>query len=173
MGLTIQPHVLKTLCGNKTFRGRGFSGRFLYAFPKSNIGSRGIDVEPMSLIIKDKYKEAVKGILNNKQAGKNSVRELVLSPEVIFWWGWIYAKAVERLMGKDIAYLDHITDWAGKLPGAIARIAGLLHIMRYAYDSTDEYSISEYDMSCAIKIGQCPIGHAIKVMPSRSLMKFR
>ncbi len=44
MGLTVQPQVIKSICGNKTFRGRGLLGRFLYAIPKSNIGSRAISL---------------------------------------------------------------------------------------------------------------------------------
>lgn len=67
------------------------------------------------------------------------------------------------LMGEEIGKLNHITDWAGKLAGAIGRIAGLIHFMRYANDNPLDYEISLHDMSAAVKIGHCLTSHALAV----------
>lgn len=59
--------------------------------------------------------------------------------------------------------LTHIADWAGKLPGAIARIAALLHIARYAHQSPSDFYIAMEDMNAALKIGHVLISHALIV----------
>lgn len=48
MALTVQPQVIKKITSNKTFRGRGLLGRFLYAVPPSNIGLRTYEEAPMN-----------------------------------------------------------------------------------------------------------------------------
>ena len=73
-----------------------------------------------------------------------------------------YAKSVEGWMG-ETGHLSHITDWAGKLPGSIARIAALLHIMRYSHQSPYQHLISLEDMTSAIKIGHVLTHHALAV----------
>jgi hypothetical protein len=160
MGLTIQPQVIKTICRNKTFRGRGLLGRFLYVIPKSNIGSRSLEEPSMQVEVSHDYRNAVKAILNSKFDDNKHI--LILSPEAYYKWQK-YAKFVERMMDEEIGHLSHIMDWAGKLPGAIARIAGLLHIMRYAHQSPENHQISLIEMSSAIKIGHVLINHALMV----------
>lgn len=77
---------------------------------------------------------------------------------------WLeYAKCNEMLMGEEMGHLSHITDWAGKLPGAIARIAALLHVVRYAHKHPWKYRISIQDMSSAVKIGHALSSHALAV----------
>lgn len=53
--------------------------------------------------------------------------------------------------------------WAGKLPGAIARISELLHIMRYANQSPWVHEISLEDMAAAVKIGHALTNHTLAV----------
>ena len=58
---------------------------------------------------------------------------------------------------------ERLTDWAGKLPGAVARIAGLLHIARNAFRGPHTLEISEADMVAAVRIGDCLSAHALAV----------
>lgn len=137
MGLTVQPEVIKTICKNKTFKGRGLLGRFLYVMPKSNIGSRSFNEPPMDKVCIEQYRQAITSILNQPcliKENKKIPHTLFLSAEAYDKWLG-YAKTIEAFMGEEIGHLTHITDWAGKLPGAIARISGLLHIMKYALQS--------------------------------------
>ncbi len=165
MGLTIQPEVLKNMCRNKTFRGRGLLGRFLYVMPKSNIGSRTFCEAPMDKECVQLYQRALQTLMNHPVSvknGKRSLCSLILSEEAYAKW-LSYAKTVESLMGEEIGHLSHITDWAGKLPGAIARIAALLHIMRYAFEKPWQHQISSEDLTSAVKIGHALTKHALVV----------
>lgn len=165
MGLTVQPEVVKNICGNQTFRGRGLLGRFLFAMPKSNIGSRSFEEHPIDSEIVKKYQAAIDAILAHPDlvtAEKRSQYPLQLSLEAYEKW-LLYAKAIELMMAEDIGRLNHITDWAGKLPGLVARIAGLLHIMRFAHTQPWCHTISLEEMGAAIKIGHALINHALAV----------
>ncbi len=164
MGLTIQPEVIRNICKNKTFRGRGLLGRFLYAIPNSNIGSRSLVEPSMNPSYAARYREAIRAILEPSADDQPSDKQYVLCLERDAYMRWLeYAKGVEKLMGDEIGHLSHITDWAGKLPGAIARIAALLHIMRYALHKPSEHLISSKDMVAAIKIGHVLTNHALVV----------
>ena len=62
MGLTVQPEVIRNICRNKTFRGRGLLGRFLYARPKSNIGSRTFNEAPINAECVVSFRNALQSI---------------------------------------------------------------------------------------------------------------
>ncbi len=165
MGLTIQPSVITNICNNKTFKGRGLLGRFLYVMPKSNIGFRTFEEPPINVLTTEKFQEAIKKILEHPCIMKENLREqYALKFSLNGYSKWLeYAKTVETFMKEEIGHLSHITDWAGKLPGAIARICGLLHIMRYNSDCPWKFAISLEDVSSAIKIGHCLTNHALNV----------
>lgn len=165
LGLTIQPHTLSTICKNKTFRGRGLLGRFLYVIPKSNIGKRKLDIPSMTAEVKIQYEKKIKSIFKHHFDSNNHpdrITKIPLNPEAYSKW-LEYAKLVESLMGEEIGLLSHITDWAGKLPGAVARISGLLHVMRHADTSPMECEIVLEDMEAAVKISHCLVNHALAV----------
>lgn len=164
MGLTVQPEVMFSLCKNKKFRGRGLLGRFLYVIPNSNIGARTFEEPPMNKQLSQQFQNLLWNILNHENAvGEelNIKHVLYLEPEAYQKW-LDYAKTVERMMSEEVGYLNHITDWAGKLPGAIARIAALLHVMRYSHGKPWLIKVSTNDMSAAIKIGHSLTNHALK-----------
>lgn len=165
MGLTIQPEVVKNICRNKTFRGRGLLGRCLYVLPISNIGKRNFSEPPMAPEVVQNYRAALRSILNHPDKVVDNVKtQYVLTLEPAAYEKWLdYAKAVEKLMGEEIGHLSHITDWAGKLPGAIARIAALLHIMRHSHCFPWQHPISLEDMAAAVKIGHVLTNHALRV----------
>lgn len=165
MGITVQPEVVKRVCKNKTFRGRGLLGRFLYVMPTSNIGFRTLEEEPMDESVRIHYHDSIMTILNHPYDMTNGVPHqhiLKFEPEAYLKW-LEYSKMIEMMMGRDLDFLSHITDWAGKLSGQIARIAALLHIYRYAFEKPEERSISVQDIQGAIKIGHVLTRHALKV----------
>lgn len=165
MGLTVQPEVIHNVCRNKKFRGRGLLGRFLFVIPHSNIGKRTLNEPPMNMELSKQFHEILWEILNHEYPtsdGAITKHILHMDSNAYQKW-WDYAKTVEAMMSDEIGHLSHITDWAGKLPGAIARIAALLHIMRYAKEKPWLYKISLEDMSAAVKIGHRLINHALHV----------
>lgn len=164
MGLTVQPEVIRSICNNKTFRGRGLLGRFLYVIPPSNIGRRSFNELPMPQECPQEYQSAIDALLNHPNLiheDKKTQYRLGISKEAYEKW-LEYAQTIEALMGEEIGNLSHITDWAGKLPGAIARVAGLLHVMYYAHLKPWKHQISLKHMSAAIKIGHVLTNHALK-----------
>lgn len=162
IGLTPQPHVLGELLNNPIFRGRGFSARFLFAVPVSNLGNRNLDEAPMDLMAVQNYHAAIKNLLKlgSHEHVEEQHKRLKFSLSSGAAEDWLnYARVIEIRMGEDGLYF-HIRDWAGKLPGMIARIAGLLHGMRHYQDKPENYLISQKDMMAAIKIGGFVASHA-------------
>lgn len=157
MGLTPQPDVLKGLGRNRTFRGRGLLGRFLYAVPYSNLGKRNLDASPILPEAEAGYHQVLEAILKHEMSD-DALHALNLSAGAYEkWFG--YSRAIEIQMdeGGPLAFM---TDWAGKLAGQIARIAALIHIARHAFEKPWIKAISIEDMSAAIKVGHYLSKHA-------------
>jgi hypothetical protein len=129
----------------------------------SKIGLRTLEEPSISQEVVIQYRQIVKTLLNLRQTkDKQQLRSLKLSVEAYQKWKE-YAKLIEKLMGEEIGKLTHMTDWAGKLAGAIGRIAGLIHCMRYANSNPMGYEISFNDMHAAVKIGHCLTNHVVAV----------
>lgn len=69
--------------------------------------------------------------------------------------------AIEPRLRPD-ADLYHMREWGGKLPGAVARIAGLLHVARHVGEAP-RHMVSEQTMARAITVGEYLTEHAIAV----------
>jgi hypothetical protein len=156
IGLAVQPDVLEDIGTQKAFRGRGLLARILWAIPPSNIGHREIDPEPVTHAARAAYKARMKALLalepGSDEEGKPRPHLLRLSTE---------ARAVHRELMRWLeprlikgAELGDITDWAGKLAGAVARIAGVLHMAERAGDPAPwDTPVGEDAMNRAIAIG--------------------
>lgn len=72
----------------------------------------------------------------------------------------LYALVIEIKMdeGGQFAFM---TDWAGKFPGQIVRIAALLHIARHAKEEPWLIDINHEDMKAAISIRGYLASHAL------------
>lgn len=164
MGFAVQPLTVKKVCANKTYRGRGLLGRFLYVVPKSNIGYRTLEAPPMLQEHREAWAHLIKALLHRAHTSEENkeIYTLYLTEEAHARW-LEHAKGIETMMCEEMGYLTHIADWAGKLSGAIARMAALLHIARYAHQNPCSFSISFKDMDSAVKIGHMLISHALFV----------
>jgi len=165
LGLSPQPEVLRGLTTNPSFRGRGLLGRFLYALPPSNLGYRTLDARPMQDEVKAQYERILTAILNDDgsrdQDGNPCPHILKISPDAATAWQ-AFAHRIEAGMREGGTYA-HITDWAGKLPGAVARIAALLHIARHALSNPAQVEISIEDMSAALRMAEALSAHTLAV----------
>ncbi len=165
IGLSPQPDVLKGLTSNPSFRGRGLLARFLYGFPPSNLGYRLLNTPPISSESQTSYFNLVSAILeypwNVETNGEKTPYTLELAADSYELWK-CFEKQIEPLMRVGEKY-SHITDWAGKLAGAIARIAGLTHIVRHAFQQPWLKPIQIEDMQAAIHIGEILGEHALAV----------
>ncbi|MGB8298222.1 MAG: DUF3987 domain-containing protein [Polyangia bacterium] len=156
--LTVQPVVLKRLAEKRDFRGRGLVARFLYSIPLSLLGRRAVNPPPVPADLSRAYEQLLRTLLVSAGGAIEEPRMLRLSGEAHTAWLLFCADHEPRLGdGGDFASL---TDWAGKLPGAIIRIAALLHAAQFPSAPTDTL-ISAATMTSAIALGKYFTSHAL------------
>jgi len=163
IGVTVQPEVLRGLTGKKGFRGRGLLGRFLYSLPQSLLGHRKINPSPMDSAIVSAYKDHILNALrlepNMDPEGKPYPHIVTVSSDALQELDR-FAMQVEKHLGPggDFASMG---DWAGKLVGAVCRIAGIFHGLIYAMSGNPaKAQINTETMLGAIAIGEYLIPHA-------------
>ena len=129
IGLAVQPEIIRGLAENPGFRGIGLYARFLYAMPPSLVGRRQIDPPPVPEAVAGDYRTRMRALLGlpagTDEDGEPAEHVLTLSADALRRWldfaGWVEPQLA------DLGPMAHMSDWGGKLPGAVARIAGLLH----------------------------------------------
>lgn len=171
--LTVQPNVLSGMMQNGTFRGRGLTARFLYFMPTSIIGRRKYRTEPIPAEISGKYELLIRNLLEEEQSPEPE--EITLSPEADMLLESFSAEVESRLKHD---YAD-IADWAGKLVGAVLRIAGVLcraSVIRSTgfLDEPEPLVVDEQTMQNAISIGRYFTEHskaAFSLMGVAALVK--
>ncbi|OPX86078.1 MAG: hypothetical protein A4E53_03284 [Pelotomaculum sp. PtaB.Bin104] len=133
MGLAVQPDVLRGLMEKPGFRGRGLLGRFLYSLPVSPVGYRNTRPPGMPAYIKDNYCRGIRVLLSlpwgTDEEGRPEAHVLRLSHDADVCFGEFEAWLEPQL--KPYTELGNIADWTGKLAGAVARIAGILHMAEH------------------------------------------
>lgn len=146
VGLTVQPSIVKNICNNKTFRGRGLLGRFLYVMPKSNIGSRTLEEPSMAFITAQRFREVIKNILEHPDLIENYLIYFAKKTNNIVTNGGIYQVVAMDLSTfitqNHIFTIDEIKKYyciSGKsstlknLLGYHLRCGHLIHIRRGLY----------------------------------------
>lgn len=149
IAITVQPAVIKDLATKKDFKDRGLLGRFLYAIPESLVGKRLYQNKRVDQAVKDTYLAAIKKIFEQPEAKpENEYDEtphhrLYIRGGALEIWEEFYNDLEKRQApGGD---LEGITDWASKCAGAIARIAGILHIIETGGNpGQDEISVTTF-----------------------------
>jgi len=120
--LAVQGEVLEEIGKNKRFRGKGLLARFLFSMCKSRVGYRARQTNSIAPLLFQKYRDHVFSMMQIPFS-ENYLR---LTPDAQATWDEFYDD-VEREMRPE-GSLFHLQDWGSKLPGAVARIAGLLHL---------------------------------------------
>jgi replicative DNA helicase len=168
LALAVQPDVLRGLANRPGFRGRGLLGRFLYSLPPNLLGSRKTDSDPVPSFIKATYTTNVKKLLElgtGEPVPEEGIepKTLRMTPEaqrkMRDFAAWIEPQLAEH------GDLGSMTDWAGKLAGAVARIAGVLHCIEHASSEPGQRTpwdedINDQTVDHAIEIGGYLISHA-------------
>lgn len=163
IGLSPQPDVLRGLCNKPGFRGRGLLGRFLYLIPPSYLGFRKRIPKPIPNNIANAYRNGILAILNMPSAidqdGNETTHLLKLSEDAHALWD-AFGHKVEKWMRPDGDF-EFATDWAGKAPGATARLAAVLHVIDFANDKPWVYEINAVTMEKAIQLMEVFSKHAL------------
>lgn len=126
LSLMIQPTVLQTIGGVRTFRGRGLLARFLYVHPTSRVGTRDPRAAAVPEDILELYADTVQQLARSLDGWRSDPLILRLDPAA--------ATFVVDQLGRLEPHLapggalSTLADWASKYVGAVCRIAGLLHV---------------------------------------------
>jgi len=163
MGLSPQPEVLKSLTSKPGFRGRGLLARFLYALPESRLGFRSLNCEPVPNDVSHEYHSGIRSLLDVKPI-TNSYSEiepyiLKLTPSAYVLWKE-FQKEVEKGM-RDGEIFEHIKDWAGKLPGVVGRLSGLLHCVEHSNEQPWSIEINDETLSRTLTLAAFLSRHAL------------
>lgn len=156
MGLTVQPEIIRELGMNRSFRGRGLLARFLFSYNTAHVGYRKRQHKQVSSELKDRYKAHLTQLLELPLTSN----ELLLSPEAQKYWNGFYDYVERQMQSGNL--LEAFRDWGSKLPGAVARIAGLLHFAKHR-DLAYSQMISKDTMDAACAIGIYYLEHALAV----------
>jgi hypothetical protein len=154
--VSVQPDVILQLNGIAQLKGLGFFARLLYGLPKSNIGKRKARRAAIPADVRTGYVEAIKNILppdfdsHNSQNKKKVRIEFSVAADAALE---VQQEEIEPRLAGD---LSHLRDWASKFPGAVARIAGLLHVADKGLSG--KVSLETYE--AAEEIGRCYLEHA-------------
>ena len=130
--LTAQPAILRNLAANDQMRGRGLLARFLFTMPSGLIGARAYANKPMNPQFVEQYAARLYDLLAVPPLDPDDPeahRRLNLDGEALEVWR-TYHDQIEKAQAPD-GELSHMTDFASKLAGAVARIAGILHLMKH------------------------------------------
>lgn len=163
IGLTVQPDVIRGLNQKPGFRGRGLLGRFLYSMPESLLGRRNPNAPEVPSSVRALYRQNILALLElpfaTDEDGKPTAHRLRLSPTAQTARLRFAAEVEPKLA--PLGELGGITDWAGKVVGAVVRIAGLLHMAQHASAPAPWATpISSETMERAIQVGHYLIPHA-------------
>lgn len=165
LAMSPQPELLGGLATRPGFRGRGLLGRFLYFLPPSPLGYRTLDGASMPEEVRARYRDVLRAMLQwperRNDHGEPSAFVLRLSAGAETELRE-FALTMEAQM-RPGAEFEYATDWAGKAPGAAARVAGVLHAATHASGEPWVHEIPAATMNRALEIVSVSSRHALAV----------
>lgn len=163
--LAVQKHILAGLGAVDGFMDVGGAARILPSIPAELLGSRKVDgIIPVPHDLKDEWATTLTYLMDRAPTiddGSYKPWKLYLAPDALAAFT-TYRRWHEPYMGQDSMFRD-IRDWFGKLPGAVLRLAALMHIVEW--EKPEEHLISLDHLRRAIRLGEYFTEHA-KVMYS-------
>lgn len=161
-----QPSVLEDIGQRKDFAGRGLLARFMFAVPKSRLGFRSHRPKPIPAHVAERWSSVIHRMLAIEQRtnrfGKPEPETIYLSPEAYrSWKSEQLANELDMRPGNSWATQ---TAWASKYPGAVLRIAGVLHValcVDRSKNPADE-DVPAETMQAAIRLGRKIKAHTLK-----------
>ncbi|MGV0790485.1 YfjI family protein [Mycolicibacterium sp. XJ1819] len=151
LGLMIQPQVLTAIASNAEFRGRGLLARFLYSAPVSMVGHRQIAPPPVSDDTKNAYGNVVEALARGLVGWSGDPAVLTLTDKA-----QVAVQAIETAVEPTLAgngELAALADWGAKYVGAVARIAGILHLAEHGPEHGYRKAVTAETVLAAARIG--------------------
>ncbi|MCF8046389.1 MAG: DUF3987 domain-containing protein [Desulfarculaceae bacterium] len=155
-----QPEVLANLPSKPGFRGRGLLARLVYVLPESLLGRRKPQGQAVPEHVSRAYAAALHKLLDLDTGTEGEPLEHCLRLEPSAHAAWCeFSKAIEAEL-VDGGRFETVRDWAGKLPGLAARLAGLLHVMEHLAEAP-AHTISGQTMEAAMDLAGALVGHTL------------
>ena len=153
-----QPIVLDSLAQDKQAKGRGLLARFLWAKPQSMVGWESTEECPTPRHLIDAWESLIVSLAKQAEAETEPV-VLRMSPDAKRRFDeWV--KEHRPRLRSNVGDLTSIAEWAAKLDGEVARLAGNLHALR---TGSIHGAISDETMAAAIELAGYFIDHALVV----------
>lgn len=155
-GLALQNGVLADVASGRRFRDSGLLARFLYAIPESNVGKR--DVRRRVSIpetVRQAWETGIFGLLEGRPLVPGKPKVLPFTDPAREVW-LDFAEEIEAGQGEGGKF-EAILDWTSKLPGAAARVAGLLELAEVGLGAD---SVSQVSVERAVQLCRLLIPHA-------------
>jgi replicative DNA helicase len=167
IGVTVQPEVLRACWDRPGFRGRGLLARFLYALPHSTVGYRQVGAPPVPPEVADRYRRELQAVARSLLDEAEAAKITGTGEQIVLQLGYEAAAAMlafeaelEPRLAPGSGDLAHVADWASKLAGAVARIAGLLHLAEHLHRGWGQ-PIDLPTMQNALTLGRYLADHAL------------
>lgn len=161
LAFAVQPDVIRGMGGNRSFRGRGLLGRFLYALPPSPLGHRKTKPDPVDAFTAANYENLIRR-LHGLAESDDRVHTLRLSSEAADRFDCWQAE-VEPWLANE-GPLVGITDWGGKLCGLTARLAAVIHLAKWVGAHVNpiatDAEVELESVEAAVAIAKWAIPHA-------------
>jgi hypothetical protein len=163
-----QPPVLRGLAAVPAFRGRGLLARPLYALPASTLGHRSLTAQPIPDTVRSAYWQGLYKLLQlpPPQVDQEPHGLRFSDPAREQWKDFQRHVEEEMQPGRNF---EHITDWASKLPGNLARVAALLHCAEHANSTPQAHLVSSETIDAALILGGILERHALAVFGLMSI----
>ncbi len=158
VALMIQPAILgRNVFKNQAFRDSGLLDRFLIAMPESWVGRREIEPQPMTNATETGYRALIRRLLEIS-ARQNEPKCLWLSRNAFCLLKDFERQREPRLLDE----FKEIAGFAGKLHGAILRVAGNLHLAAHCQrtNAPEEIEVSGETMELALFLAPYLLSHA-------------
>jgi hypothetical protein len=156
VAVCIQPDVLQGLAREQSLRGKGMLARFFFVVPKGRMGGRAIGSPPVPAELTKAYAGLMKELwkIDGKAGTDGEPAHWLKFSEEASESFESFERGVEPRLGEE-GDLSHVADWAAKLAGAVARIAGILHAARYVKDAEHRgQPIPAQTVDDAIRLGR-------------------
>jgi hypothetical protein len=158
LAVAVQPDVIRGLAEHASMKARGFLARPFYSMPKSWVGARAIKPVPVPAGMARQYFDYMLALWRLPEMtdanGELVVQVLRFSPEgdrlMEEFETWLEPQLAE---GEDLSFQG---GWANKLAGAVARIAGGLHMAEHIACGRAQWEaeIDAATVEAAIRLGQ-------------------
>jgi hypothetical protein len=161
IGLTVQPSVIAGLASTPAFRTLGLLARFLYALPRSRVGTRKADPEAVTESARSEYRRVVRtvaGLAEHFDEHGELVAHPIPLTEAARGGLIAFKSEIEPRLGP-AGDLHSMADWGNKLPGLVARLAGVLHVGDYAEGALG-LAIERGAVDRAVVLGRYALEHA-------------